>query len=339
VSPDSPLCRWIGWQPACLNAKGQLLNNSPEGTDGKAVSTLRFRAETSDVIAVGLENGEIQLRNVRTQRREQQFSQQKSDRVFDLVFSKDSFNLFSGHGKFLRHWRLESEQGQLKVEIDRKFAIYALALTKSPDPNLDEKYLVLAGRYNRIQLWDWKAGADRFYAMDYPRGTANDYITSIATGMGNRLVTADTRGRVQVWSLAPCLNLGAADQGATSTAITTPTRTTPATVTPATVTQCKAELLDSWQLDYDNGLPMPLRSIALSQDEPYLAAVGDDGVIRLWKIGNDGKRQPGFADAGREIARHPRALNSVDLIVRGQNLLIVTGCADHQVRLNLFPLD
>lgn len=304
LDKNHPFCQFLRWQRYCLRSRGILVDRGTNGTNSMRVSVLRFRPERNDQIAIGLENGEILLWDINSKTSIRSFSEPKSDRVFDLVFTKDSSYLFSGHGKKLRQWNLVTNRPTPQGEIDLGFAIYALALSH------DESTLIVAGRYNKLFLGNWidKNQLPRFTPMQYPQGSANDYIASLATAE-NLLVTADIRGFIGLWDLDEC-------------------KTAPATCQP----------LDEWQIQYSDGKPMPISSLALTKDARYLTAAGDDGILRLWLLTKNKQRQSDFY-RGKIVAKYPRRINSVDLIYQEQNLLILSGADDNQIRLNVYLLN
>jgi hypothetical protein len=303
--PNHPLCSWFSWQRYCLEPEGILVDQDNNGTNGKSVTVIQFSPEDNDKVAIGLDNGEILLWNVPQQSKINLFSQQKSDRVFALVFTKDSDYLFSGHGLMLRLWQLKGDRVTPLAEERLGFAIQSLALTS------DEKTLIAAGRYNRIFIGDWsdRQQLPSFRALKSPTGSQNDYIYSIAVA-NSLLAVSDNQGFIRIWDLKQCQPQGESE--------------------------LSCQLIDEWQMTYANGEAMPLRSIDLSQEGDYLVAAGDDGKIVLWKLTSSGKRQPDLIK-GKMIAKYATRINSIDLI-KGKQLLIVSGSDDHQVRLKSYPL-
>lgn len=311
VTPDRFGCKWLKSQRYCLKSNGILIESTgKDGTGEKAVRVLRFRAEKTDELAVGLENGEILFWDVNLKQKVRgTFVEQRSDRVLALEFSKNSQYLFSGHGGQLWQWNLDNPtltNSLFKLNDANRFAIFTLALSQ------DERTLIIAGRYNKILLgnWDDKTKLPKFRDLgDYPKGAFGDYVESIAT-IKNTLVTADTQGFIRIWNLSEC-------------------RENPDTCTPT----------DSWQITYKSSSPMPIRSIDLTKDGAYLISAGDDGTIRLWQIDETTmQRNPEYI-TGQKIAKYPTRINSVDAIIRDNRLLIVSGGDDYQVRLNTYSLN
>lgn len=276
-------------------------------TDNKAVRTIRYKPIHNNLVAAGLENGEIQLWQVRpggvttpSKTPFKTLSYQKADRVLSLAFSKDSNYLFSGHGSGLvLQWEIDQAGASSESPINEKqlnFAISDLALLGG------EKTLAIAGRYNRLVLWNWMN--KQLYSLAYPQGDQNNYILSLATA-DNRpqlLATADNQGSITTWNLAQCLNKA---------------------------TKGCEKRLDQWNRGH-NG--KPVRSLAFSADGCYLASTGDDGRAVLWALTGAGKRHPDLAK-GREMGRVSTKLNSVGLTSNEGEIRVVSGGDDNQVRL------
>ncbi len=277
---------------------------SPQGTFAraeKAVRTLRYRPVNNNQVALGLENGEIQLWNLLAPQARQplaSFSFQRDDRVLGLTFSRDARTLFSGHGSGLvLQWQLPAEAGQDTVERvgDRQFdfAVSDIALVGP-----EEAVVAIAGRYNQLVLWNWRT--DTQQVIPYDRGGQDDYFTSLATAADQPylLAAADNQGNISVWNLRPCL-LGNGE----------------------------CELVDRWDNDGE-----PVRSLALTDSGCYLSSAGDDGRLMLWPLAGAGRRAGKFID-GRQVARRRTELNSTDIRLVGDRLLIAAGGNNHRVYL------
>ena len=114
----------------------------------KAIRVTRYRPVNNDQIAIGFENGEIQLANLLTGERSR-LTPDKDDRVLDIIFSRDARTLYSGHGSGLvLQWDMtlpNSQQSTPKTAYNTQFAIQTMALVGN-----DDHILAIAGRYNRI---------------------------------------------------------------------------------------------------------------------------------------------------------------------------------------------
>lgn len=286
----------------------------------KAIRVITYRPVNNDLVAVGLENGQIQLWDLNTDHSEplQTFSYEKSDRVLDVEFSQDSRYLFSSHGSGTTVvWSTQSTTQQRKIFKEQKmpFAIYDSVLLGNTD-----QWLAIAGQHNQLVLWNWQSKQPP-KPLPYPQSGTNHYIQSIDTARDtpNLLTTADTQGNITLWNLSACLKDAAA---------------------------CKTLRPQVWSHSSDK---QPVRSVSLSDDGCYVASGGDDGRVMLWPLLPDGQRDPEFLDGivlhkPRTFSManlfqsifHPRSsdrINSVDLKVIGDKILVLSGSDDTQVRL------
>jgi len=304
----------------------------------KSVRVIHQSPREDYIIASGLESGDIKLWNVLL-KTEPQSIYQGTDRVFALAFSKDSSYLFSGHGSgVVRKWDLESPKKQPQTANSR-FTIYALAIseTREKQPNA---LAAIAGRYNKLSLWDWFNG--QIYELEYfssdgqedkkfsPIAGQNQYINSLALADSqNLLASSDNQGYISLWDMnkiRQCINI-------TSAAIAeygyfSPFKTDGLgnLVIPL---DCDNAIIDRWHQDRDN---QPVRSVALSQNGCYLVSGGDDGRVVLWPLENR-KRSPQYQD-GKIIAEFPDIrINSVDIKALDDNLFISTGDDKNRVKL------
>jgi WD40 repeat protein len=298
------------------------------GDLNKAVRVVRYRPVNNDQVALGFENGEIQLANLLTGQRSR-LTPDKDDRVFDLAFSRDARTLYSGHGSGLvLQWNTNGFSAEdLKPEraYETQFAIDAMTLVG------DDDLLAIGGRNNRLLLLDL-AQADAPEAkpdtakqaaiakkgtpvdktataieLTYPSGGSTDYISSLsrAEQQPNLLAVGDTKGQISLWDVAACLE----KQG-----------------------RCTAT--DSWVGQGGSAV----RSVALTADGCFLASVGDDGQVRLWALDGQGARRPSVIE-GRKLSRADKPLNAVDVIQIRQEVLVTSGGDDRQVRLDRLRLE
>ncbi len=281
---------------------GGLAPRGPFATTGKAVRTLRYRPVNNNQVALGLENGEIQIWDLLDPDEDEplaSFSFRRDDRVLGLAFSRDARTLFSGHGSGLvLRWPLPAalDDAEIQAASDREFdfAVSDVALVGP-----DEVVLAVAGRYNQLALWNWRN--DEVQVIPYDRGGQDDYFTSLATAAEQPylLAAADNRGTISVWNLRPCLAGNEA-----------------------------CELVDRWE--NPDG---PVRSVALTASGCYLASTGDDGRLLLWPLADAGRRAGKFIN-GRQLARvRGSKLNSTDIRLAGDRLLVAVGGDDRRVRL------
>ncbi|NER83176.1 MAG: hypothetical protein F6K42_27210 [Leptolyngbya sp. SIO1D8] len=302
----------------------------------KAVRVLRYRPVDNDQLAVGLENGEIQLWNLRylsTQAPRILLNPaggqqgELDDRVMALSLSTDARYLFSGYGSGqVAQWYIDPDRDNRDLnplQPARQLFIPELAIYDVAVVDPDDETLAIAGRYNKLLLWRWSqakaqeteqvplssgpgaatnSDSETLIAVDYPTGGQDDYITSLATAEQQpfRLATADNQGRITLWDLESCLN-----------------STEPCTV------------LDQWQPDPE----IAIRSIALTADGCYLASASDDGQLTLWPLTHQGRRLTKYLQ-GESIKKLNTRLNSVDIKALETGILIVSGADDQRVRLN-----
>lgn len=310
-SNDQTIRRW--------SVQGDRLQaNQVVASTRKAVRVLQYRPVDNNQVAAGLENGEVQLWKVASQDRNQDpdqaitLSYGKANRVFSLAFTQDARSLFSAHGNGLvLQWDVSS-RGLLDPQNRQQplrqkqfnFAVNDLALLGTAGETL-----AVAGRYNRLMLWNWtkgKSGSPAYAVASYPQGDQNDYILSLATAESkpDLLATADSRGTISLWDMSQCL---------------------------ATQAKSGCEVqLDQWS---DGHRGKAVRSIALSANGCYLASAGDDGRAMLWPLDAQGRRntQSSFFK-GQELTRVSTKLNAIDVDGTSGNLRVVSGGDDHQVR-------
>ena len=271
----------------------------------KAVRVVRYRPVNNNLVAVGLENGEIQLWDPLSEQHEkyaEAFVYQRDDRVLSLAFTRDSRSLFSAHGSgSVLKWQLNQDNNGDIAPTQKKFDFAAYALTFVDEA---DHTLAIAGRYNQLLLWDWSN--NRTLPLPYPKGGQDDYIYSLATAQGRPylLATADNQGTIMLWDLRQCLSGNG-----------------------------ECEVLDTWSQGHGG---KPVRSVALTPEGCYLASAGDDGRVMLWPLTSPtakGRRSPKFRE-GKEIVRLPTKINSVDLIAVKSNILVTSGDDNSRVRLD-----
>jgi len=308
-SQDQSIIRWnlAGFtNPLVKQDDGRMAKNT-----GKSVRIVRYKPVDNDVVAAGLENGEIQIWDVLggTQKPKATFSLDKADRVLGLEFSQDAHFLFSGHGSgLILQWDVNSALLDDEVTLEKpinkkdvKFPVYSLTLAGQSKQNL-----VIAGRYNNLAIWNFSQ--NKLWRVPYnPPGSQNDYIVSVdsAEYKPHLLVTADNMGQITLWNMQQCLSK---NNG-----------------------QC--QVLDKWS-DAHSG--KAVRSVALSRDGCYLVSGGDDSRLMLWPLTKDGRRA---LPTGQSIRLEKQRFNSVDVKVVKNKILIVSGNDDHKVRLDMRDFD
>jgi WD40 repeat protein len=307
-STDQTIINW--------DSKGFLFNarrpkiETIEGM-GKMVRVVRYKPVDNNVIGVGLENGEIQLWDLLSPSKSPlaSFQNDPDDRVFDLVFTKDSRFLFSGHGSGkvllwditndLRGLNDPNKKPQGTQQFD--FTVFGLELIGN-----DQTGLAIAGRYNQFIVWNLANG--KVLPVDYGlQGGQDDYIETLDVSELNPYlgVTGDTQGYITLWDLSSCSRL---DEG-----------------------MC-GKVIERWQ---DGHNQQPVRSVALDPKGCYLVSGGDDGNTKLWYLTDKGNKNP--SEKQGEIihkSNQQKKFNTVDVITVKDNIYIVSGGEDRQVRFS-----
>ncbi len=292
-SSDETIRRWQ-IKPRSIKSIGVFKTN-------KAVRIIRYRPVNNDRIAVGYENGEIQIFNLLSGKPSEPFvsKDQKDDRVFDLVFTQNSRSLFSGHGSG-KIWQWDTSEyvplnRRIKRQMQVGFAVNSLALVGKK-----ESHLAIAGRFNQLKLWD--LNTDRLFEVNKNLGGQKDYILSLATATNRPelLVSSNNQGTIKIWNLDGCLTGSE-----------------------------KCKLVDEWNIGNQ-----AVHGVALSGDVCYLASVGDDGKARLWSLDSTGKRSKNQDYSVKILRDSSQPLTTVDVVRIGDKVLVTTGGNDHQVRVN-----
>lgn len=286
------------------------------GNAKKAVRVLTYRPIDNNIIAAGLENGEIQLWGLTEEiGLIDTFSIDKDDRVFALEFSQDSQTLFSGHGSGLvLQWDASLQRDQIAKGSDRlfkkkqfDFAVYDLSFVGK-----SHRHLAVVGRYNQFLIWN--LDQNKTLKVPYPAGGQDDYILTVdvAKIAPDILATGDNQGNITIWNIKNCLDSSG-----------------------------ECEVIDRWQ---GSKMGEAIRSVSFSENGCYLASGGDDGKVILWALTSEGKRPLTMPNGSsietnlgikQEVSQSYRQkkINSVDLKIVGENILIASGSDDNQVRI------
>lgn len=322
ASSDQTIRRWqvddSPWQLDFLRLKHKqpLIANTK-----KAVRVIRQSPQDNDQIAVGLENGEVKLWDISRNEEIKHFSNNIDDRVFDIVFTKDGEYLYSGHGSGLVYqWNLKKSEKQ--KSIDFKFTVYALAINESQP---DSPLVFVAGRFNQLVVWNPKN--QKKYELQYRwRQQVNDglikplfgqhhYISSLATA-DNILAIADNKGYITLWDITQIRECIKNQYGFKQPVL------------------CDDR---AFLAQGRNGHgKQPVRSVALTQNGRYLASGGDDGRVMLWSLTKD-KEPKIWLEQGKIIAQSDTKLNSVDIKVKNNSLLVASG--DDRYKVNLYRVN
>jgi WD40 repeat protein len=272
---------------------------------GKAVRVLRYKPANNDQLAVGLENGEIQLWDMlkKSDKPKISFGQQRDDRVLDLRFTPDSKSLISAHGSGqIFRWDLDQTQSGTQDKPNNKlqleFAIYSTAIVG------DGQTLAIGGKFNRLELWNWQTGQHRSIPYIKPGGQY-DYIQALATAdyQPQTMASGDTEGNIVLWDMKTC------------------------SVDP----KQPCRVVDQWTNAHGSS---PVKSVALSRNACYLVSGGGDGRVMLWPLTADGRRaSQHLAGIPVDKSFEPKfAIQSVDIKVLQDKMILLSGSEDTQIR-------
>jgi len=328
-SSDGTIRRWLVNTSSGLQFDPRRLkpNENIAADIKKAVGVVRHIPENNNQVAAGLENGEIQLWDVKSRTLTQKtFDHPKGDRIFGLGFTKDSRYLFSVHSSgSIRQWDMQSSSPQLSPAniLNVPFSITALGISESPERS---SLVIIGGRYNKLALWDW-AKDKRLYYVPYqwqdspntftPVMGQHHYIESLATA-GNLLATADNQGNITLWDMnkRKCTTKNSFENAVTSNPVNQPG-----------LVECAVPILDRWRNGHSG---KPVRSVALTENGCYLASTGDDGRVMFWSL-TQGKRTQ---KDGKILAQYPGVrLNSVDITRLGEDIYVTSDARNNQVKI------
>ncbi|MBD2449290.1 hypothetical protein H6G76_19430 [Nostoc sp. FACHB-152] len=295
------------------------------------VQVANFMPVENNRVAVGLDNGVIELRDVPTGEKTEELIDQedpkaKGDRVFDLAFTKNSLFLFSGYGSGkLRLWSRTSTNSKFQanpqvIDIQNLFKLpfEIRTLTLSPD----DQTLVIAGNFKRFLLGSLNSSNSNNQLQNLSVQTLDkidertgrtDYIWGLAFAPNSPekpekiLATSDSAGNITTWNLNQCQPV---KNVSLQNGITT--------------VDCLQ--LDRWQVSSK----MSVRTLKFSEDGGFLVSGGDDGRVIVWYLTKQYKLDKTQAATGRTIYQSPKKIKSVDL--KGD--MIVSGDEDSQVKLH-----
>jgi WD40 repeat protein len=321
VNVNNPLCKFFTLQRYCLKSKGVLMKLD------QSVILLKFRSENNDVLAVVPESDQVLYWDFELNK-QVDVTHQGAPQILDLLFTKNSQELFTSNGESICGWELRSNAYIFKecvLERNEQFPIFSLALSQ------DGEKLIFGGNENKVYIWEWKKPklneqGKNYYLVqdtcpkDKERCTKNDNIKSIDTAQ-NILATGDDKGYISLYNLASCFTLD--------------------------YDSMNCQKIDEWQIlsDEESPKPVPIGAISLTKDGRYLTVAGKDGTIRLWELNSDGREQntDDLEDdnKGTILASYSTDINDLDVVYGGneQELMIVSASEDHQVRLIMYNLE
>lgn len=298
-SNDQTIRRWA-IEADHLTSRGVLLK------EGKAIRTVKFRPVNNDEIAAGLENGEVRVANLLQRDDVRLGSLNNADRVFDLVFSRDSRQMYSAHGSGqVIPWSVDIRDGnglaaEQPIQPAQPFAISAISLLGE-----QEDLIAIGGRYNRLTIID--PAKKQSFEVPYQAGGQEDYIKSfaIAQQQPDLLANSDNRGNILLWDFSTCRK---------------------------NLKNCQP--ITQWT---GHG-GQSVNAVKLTNDGCFLASAGSDGQAKLWAMDGRGNRRSQNANEGKVLFKAKKPLNSIDIIRKQDHLLVVTGGDDHRVNLQRIQL-
>ena len=304
-----------------------------DNTD-KPVRIIRQSKKDDDVIAAGLDNGNIYLWNILSKNRQSVY--QGLDRVFDLDFTRDARYLFSVHGSgFVYQWDLSDRDGKPINRAYPKFALSTIALSESRNKST---LIFVAGRYGKLAVWDWQA--EKFYEFKYKLSTENEfeqllgqnhYIDSLAiANRKNILAMADNQGYITLWDVNQIRQCIDTYEQTSSRRGNSKNVTVNGQISFEKILNCDNAIVDRWREGHNGA---PIHSLALTQDGCYLASTGDDGKVMLWPLNTEGSRSSEISD-GRTIAEFSDTiLKTIDIKAIGNYLLIASDAKNDRITL------
>lgn len=343
-SRDQTLRRWQvshgRWLPNVRRLRFRQKIETDDFPFQSAIRVIEPLPAQNKQIAVGLENGDIQLWNVDPPEYVPSFLDGVTvrNKVFDLAFTQNSRYLFSGHGSG-QIYQWERATGEQNVRP---------LFLATPVSSLDViermsggSWVAIAAQFNRLVLWDWQR--QRAYDIRYtwfndsenapailPVTSSNSYLTAVdvADG-GSRMVTADSVGFITLWDVDTLIQC--------ATAATQPSPFADATEKSGQelfVTDCQQAVLHQWS---QNSAGLAVRDVAITANGCYIASTGDSGHINLWQFDNKKQLNPFDLDA---FPKH--SLNTVDIHLttndgerpnKNDIVLVAADTADHRVQL------
>lgn len=304
---DQTLRQWdmAGFNTAWINQEIGIF-----GKTDKAARVMRYKPTQNDQVAVGLENGEVQIWDLLNHKKEPllRLGQQRDDRVLDVRFTPDARSLLSAHGSGrIFRWDLSAQpagiQDKPSQTLQLEFAIYSTSLLG------DGNTLAIGGKFNRLELWNWQTQKRRSIPY-FKSGGQYDYIQTLATSeyQPYLMASGDTQGTIALWDMKACT--------------TDPTQ------------PCR--ILDQWNEGHSGA---PIQSVALSRNGCYLVSGGGDAQVKLWALTAEGRRSVTLRDGLKvdESFSKKEAIQSVDLKVIQDHITIISGSEDTQVRGTTVP--
>ena len=286
----------------------------------QAIRSLALTPVKNDRVFAGLENGTVQVWDLNTGKELYTLKDPKdptSDRILDLMFTRNSLTLFASYGSgTIRSWqrsgdvRFEPKPAKV-LKVPDRFAYQAWALALSPD----EKTLVSVGQFKRLILWDLEKSQPRQLKLSEEaqnRGE-NDFFWDVSFAPNSSILAAsDSDGYVTIWNLSQCQKVAEL-----------PIKEFP---------QASCVQLARWQASKTS-----VRNILFTSDRRWLVSAGDDGQILAWRLTTKGIPDP--TQKPKRIATVDSRIISLDAIATEKGVWIASGSDDARVRLYRFDID
>lgn len=325
-SRDQTVHRWqvnrAAWLPNVRRVRPVSKITAPDTNFNHAVRVVEHLPDNVKEVAIGLDNGEVQLWEIDPPTRIKSFLDKNNNRVFDVAFTRSSQHLFTGYGSGnVLRWSLSGSSNTpaqklyLGYSEDLSSAISSIDVIEAPGQN---SLVAIAGQFNRLTLWDWQSSRAYDFLYDWsssqtgipPVISRHSYLTSIDVAADTPLMaTADSLGFITLWDttqMRRCLQ----EQSEASSSNASGNQF-------YIVSRCPQAQLEQWQAGRQGSA---VRDVALTDNGCYLTSTGDDGRINLWLLGQTGQlhRQSPVA-----LASFPNAsLNSVDLHLTSNNTVL-----------------
>ena len=290
-------------------------------TSQQAIRSLAITPVKNNLVFAGLENGSVQVWDINTGKELYTLKDPKdptSDRILDLMFTRNSLTLYASYGSgIIRSWqrsedvRFDSKPDKV-LKVPDRFAYQAWSLALSSD----EKTFVSAGQFKRLILWNVATSKPlqlRLSDRVQNRGE-NDFFWDVSFAPNSPILAAsDSDGYITFWNLDRCQKI--------------PQKWTKKQLPQASCTQ-----LARWQASETS-----VRSILFTTDRRWLVSAGDDGQILAWRLTAEGI--PDLKQKPKRIAAVDNKITSLDAITKEQGVWIVSGSDDARVRLYRFDPD
>ncbi|MEM6253124.1 MAG: hypothetical protein AAF821_09395 [Cyanobacteria bacterium P01_D01_bin.156] len=343
-SRDQTLRRWqvshTPWLPNVRRLKFRQKIETQENSFQSAIRVIKPLPAENKQIAVGLENGGIQLWKMDPPEYVPSFLDgvTSGNKVFDLAFTQNSRYLFSGHGSG-QVYQWDMTLGKAKgTPLFLGTTVSSLDVIENGSR---ESLVAISTQFNRLVLWDWSR--NRAYDIRYtwpeeqqmaptisPVISSNSYLTQVAVAdEGNHMVTADSVGVITLWdveSLVQCARKSTQRSPLADAA--------EKSGHDLYLADCPQAKLHQWPQNFTGHA---VRDVAITANGCYIASTGDSGHIDLWRFNNKNQLQQFTID------RIPKySLNTVDIHLttndgerpnRNDILLIAADTADHRVQL------